>query len=100
MPTIDQLRKLLEKEPDDIFLNYSLAMVLAKDSEEKALAQFDRVLELDPDYVPAWFQKGRVLSALDEPEEARKVLECGIEVAGRVGDEFARGEMVEFLETL
>ena len=39
MPTIDEIQDLLRKEPGDVFLNYSLAMVQKKEGlDDEALA--------------------------------------------------------------
>ena len=101
MPSIEQLQEMLRKEPDDVFLNYSLAMVLKREGRgDEALRRFDRCLELDENYIPAFFQKAQFLTALGEEGDARKVLEEGIERAKATGDEHARGEMEEYLETL
>lgn len=101
LPTIDQIRQRLREEPEDVFLNYSLAMLQKKEGlDEEALASFDRCIELDPDYIAAYFHKGMFLAALGEVEQARKELETGIDRARACGDEHARGEMGEFLATL
>jgi len=99
MPSREQLEKLLSKEPHDPFLNFGLAMELAKDEpKEAALGQFDRVLEVDPNYLAAYHQKGRLLLSVGRTEEARQVLRMGIEAAQRVGDAHAAGEMNELME--
>ena len=101
MPTIAQIETLLASEPDDAFLNYSLAMLLAKERRRaEAIARFDHLLELDPNYIAGWFQKGIYLAGLGETAAARATLERGIERAGAIGDAHARGEMAEFLATL
>lgn len=101
MPTIEQLRSLLEKEPEDDFLNFGLAMALRSAGQgEEALRQFDRTIEVNPDYVPAHFLKGQLLAELERVPEARQALETGIERAIATGDEHARGEMAEYLEGL
>ena len=101
MPTIEQLEALLVTEPDDPFLNFGLAMALAKEGRiEDSLGRFGHTIELDSEYVAAYFQKGRVLTQEDRAEEARVVLAKGIEVAQQIGDEHASGEMTEFLATI
>ena len=101
MPTIDQISGLLRNEPEDVFLTYSLAMLQKKEGlDEEALASFDRCIELDADYIAAWFHKGMFLAGLGEVEEAKIVLEAGIVRARGCGDEHALGEMSEFLATL
>ena len=98
MPSIEQLQGLLQKEPEDAFLNFGLAMAFRKDGQdEAALSQFDRTIEVDPAYVAAYFHKGQLFAELDRPAEARAILQLGIEKAGEIGDEHARGEMGEFL---
>lgn len=101
MPRREQLEELLAGEPDDVFLNYGLAKAYAAEGNvEAALRQFDRVLALDPNYVAAWFQKGQTQAEHGETEAARETLRRGIEVARRVGDAHAEGEMNGFLQML
>jgi tetratricopeptide (TPR) repeat protein len=101
MPTIHQLESLLREDPEDVFLNFGLAMALAGAGKaEEALRSFDRTLELRPGYIPAYFQKGRVLAGLGRLAEARRALGAGIEAAAAAVDEHAGREMGEFLAAL
>jgi predicted Zn-dependent protease len=101
MPRIDQLKVMLAKEPDDLFLNFSLAMELAKaDQHEECLAQFTHVLELSPDYVAAYFHKGKALMKMRRMEEAKAALQQGIAAAGRCGDHHAESQMKQLLEAM
>ena len=97
----EKIESLLQESPEDVFLNYALAMELIKESEiSMAREVFAKVRKLDPDYVPAYFQEAQALSQADEIDEARVILQIGIEVARRTGDDHALGEMTEFAETL
>ena len=101
MPTIEQLEALLAKEPDDAFLNFDLAMALAKAGRTPAaLERFDRTLQINPNYVAAYFHEARLLADIGRAGEARAILEKGIAAAGAIGDEHARGEMSELLAML
>jgi Flp pilus assembly protein TadD len=96
-----QIEGMLADDPDDTFLNYALAKELASEGDvEAACAAFDRVLTLDPNYVPAYFQKAQALATEGEIEAARDVLVRGIAVAQRTGDAHAAGEMTAYLDTL
>jgi Flp pilus assembly protein TadD len=96
-----QIEGLLKDEPDDTFLNYALAKELVSEGNvASGIAAFDRVLSLNSEYVPAYFQKAQALAGEGDTEAARSVLAQGIEVAQRVGDAHAAGEMTAFLDTL
>ncbi len=97
----EQIEGLLRDDPEDTFLNYALAKEFASAGNvSAALVAFDRVLGLDPDYVPAYFQKAQTLATEGENELAREALVRGIEVAHRVGDAHAAGEMTAYLDSL
>jgi tetratricopeptide (TPR) repeat protein len=101
MSRLEQLQKLLAAEPRDVFLNFALAMEYFKAGRhDEALAQFEKVNEIDPDYVAAYFHKGNSLVALGRKAEARPVLEKGIEVAKRTKNPHAADEMKELLNLL
>jgi tetratricopeptide (TPR) repeat protein len=101
LPTARQLEQLLESDPDDVFLQYALAKARISEGDvEAGLAQFQAVIDRQPDYVPAYFQKGQALADRGRADEARAVLISGINVARKVGDGHAEREMTEFLESL
>lgn len=97
----EKIRSMLVAEPNDGFLNFSLAMELQKHERwDECLAQFDRLIEVDPNYVGAYFHKGKTLASIDRVGEARVELQRGIDKAAEVGDLHAKGEMEEFLAGL
>jgi len=101
MPSIEQINKLLAKEPDDAFLNFALAMELAKTGRAaESIAQFDRVVAIDPNYTAAYFQKAQNLVRSGEIEPAKAALRIGIERAQATGNAHAAGEMGEMLAGL
>lgn len=92
---------MLLKEPDDVFLNFSLAMELVKAGEtEPALQRFDRVIELDGNYTAAYYHKGNALIGLERTDDARRVLADGVEACCRVGDTHALSEMTDLLNSI
>jgi predicted Zn-dependent protease len=101
LPTRKQLEELLQSVPDDLFLQYALAKAcVSEGAVEDGLARFQAVIERNPDYVPAYFQKGQVLAEAGRTGEARSVVSKGIEVARKVGDRHAESEMGSFLDSL
>lgn len=92
---------MLEADPDDVFLHYALAMACIADGDvQLGLERLDQVIQRDPNYVAAYFQKGQVLAEQGETESAKQALARGIDVARHVGDTHAEREMTEFLEAL
>ena len=80
---IDHLLSMLEKEPGDLFLNYALGMEYANDLSKVADAesQFKIVLGLDPNYVPAYYQLGKLLASVLRIPEALEYYKTGLEKA-------------------
>lgn len=98
---IEQIRCLLEKTPDDVFLHYSLAMELASaDRCVEAVVQFRACIELDPQYLPAYVEAGKVLRAAGEPGQAREIFQAGLELATRKGEDHVRSFIAQQLEIL
>ena len=101
MSRSEKLRQLLEKEPDDAFLNYGLAMELVKEERiDEALERFDRVIQLDPCDTAAHFHKGNTLIGLQRFDEAQSVLEAGLAAARNNGNAHAESEIQELLDSI
>lgn len=94
----EKIEGLLAKNPTDVFLNFGLAMELAKEGDvDAAAARFDHVLTLDPKYIPAHIQKGSSLLAAGRKEAGQAALNTGIAAARANGDPHAAEEMEALL---
>lgn len=79
---IDMLLELLKKEPEDIFLNYALGVEYVGElNVSDAEQQFKKVLRLNPDYIPAFYQLGKLFESLTKTDEALKFYREGLEKA-------------------
>lgn len=93
-PRMQQLRRMLERTPDDPFLLYGIALEYKKTNDfDNAIEYLDRALRADAGYCYAYFQKGQVLESRGDLEAARRIYREGIEAATRKGDEHARSEI-------
>jgi hypothetical protein len=100
MPRREQLEAMLADDPADVFLNYALAMQLISDGESAGgVIRLERVIELDPSYVPAYFQSAQAL-AESEPDRSCELLRRGIDRAQANGDRHAVEEMTGLLTQL
>jgi len=101
MPSIQQLQKLLEADPNDTFVLYGLAQEHAKAGEtEAAVGYYDRVLAIDPHYCYAYFHKAKTLEEDARTAEAVAVLQQGLAAARQANDTKAAGEIAQFLDEL
>jgi predicted Zn-dependent protease len=101
MPTIEQLETLLSSEPNDVFLNFGLAMQYAQAGRvADAVRQFARVVELDPKHAAAYFQWGKTLIAAGRHAEAREVLLRGTGAAAAAGDNHALDKMNALIQAI
>jgi Tfp pilus assembly protein PilF len=79
---IDMLIELLKKEPDDVFLIYALGIEYVAELDlAVAEEKFKKVLELDPNYVPAYYQLGKLFESQLKNEEALHYFRIGLEKA-------------------
>src|SRR4051812_4050083 len=99
MDRIAMLKEILESSPEDAFARYGLALEIAKTGDvDGALAEFKNILEKNPDYVPAYQMGAQTLMEAGRHEEARALLEKGVEVATRTRNGHALSEMEMMLQ--
>ncbi|MBZ5524695.1 MAG: tetratricopeptide repeat protein [Acidobacteriia bacterium] len=95
------LTQFLEQNPNDAFARYGLAMEYSNLGQtETALQQFSRLLELHPDYTNGYFMAAQTLAKAERNEEARAMLQKGLESARRTGNRHAQSEMQAMLDEL
>lgn len=97
----DMFRKLLQRDPDNPMVLYSLGTELFKQGEfPEARDHLQRAVRNKPDYSVAYRMLGRAHYELNEDEEARRVFTQGREVAERNGDLQTVKEIDIFLRRL
>ncbi len=101
-PTREQLlTEFLQHNPGDAFARYGLAMGYSKAGHaEQALAEFNKLLELHPDYTNGYFMAAQLLERSGRTAEAKQMLEKGIEAARRTGNKHALSEMSGMLDEI
>jgi tetratricopeptide (TPR) repeat protein len=97
----EKIEAMLADDPNDSFLQYSLAMELrAEGDSEASLKIFDGLMKADPPHVQAFFMSGQLLAEIDRIDDARENLREGIDQARSQGDAHAAAEMSELLASL
>ncbi len=99
---IDMLIEMLKNEPNDLFLNYALGIeYVAELSLQDAELQFKKTLELDVNYIAAYYQLGKLFESQLKIVEALHYFKLGLQIAkeqknNKAVNEF--GEAVFMLE--
>ena len=93
MDKLAMLTSILQANPADTFARYGLAMeYVAQGRTPEGLAEFERLIAANPDYVPAYQMSAQTLAASDS-EAAIARLHDGIAAANRTGNQHALAEM-------
>jgi hypothetical protein len=101
MDRIASLNEILSHNPADAFARYGLAIAYAAEGREaEALAEFDRIVEREPDYVPAYQMSAQHLLKAGRTGDARARLEAGLAAAARTRNAHAASEMQAMLDDL
>lgn len=101
MDKIALFTQILEQNPTDAFTRYGLAMAYASEGNtDAALAEFDRLIAQNPDYVPAYQMSAQTLVKLGRTADALDRLHAGIGAANRTGNQHALAEMEAMREDL
>ena len=87
---------MLEQEPDDVFLNYALAMEwIGEGNYEKAEQQLLRTLDLKQGHLPCFYQLGQTAEKLNKEKEALEYYRQGAELAKKLNNNKALNELNE-----
>ena len=98
---IQRLKEMLEKDPNDSFSRYALALEYAGTREfQSAIDELEEVIQKDPKYLAAFHQLGQILGKLNRTQEAKKIYREGIDLAQELGEVKEAKEMSEELEEL
>lgn len=98
---IEILKSLVAQNPGDSFARYGLAMACASAGDyAQAVEHYQKLLEMNPNYVAAYYHGGQALEKLGKLGEARQLYRRGIQVAAEIGDLHTRSELEAVLDLL
>ena len=101
MPDISELESLIARYPDKPFPRYGLAMEYKKAGRfDDAVAQFEKAMALDPNYVAAYMHCGIALREAGRVVDAKATLTRGLAVAQRIGNAHAASEISGILQEI
>jgi len=98
---LETLKNLVAQNPGDSFARYGLAMACAGAGDyTQAVEHYQKLLEINPKYVAAYYHGGQALEKLGKLEEAREFYRRGIQVSTEIGDQHTRSELEGVLDLL
>lgn len=98
---LEAFQRMVAEKPGEPFARYSLAMAWrSAGRDEEAAREFEELARRSPDYVPTWLMLGQVLEALGRVPDAARAYQEGVARAARAGDDHARRELDQALDTL
>lgn len=88
------LETLTQSGKADAFAWYGLALEYKREGRSAdALATFQKLRDLHPDYLPMYLMAGQLLLGEERADEAKEWLRAGIATAQRQGNAHALGEL-------
>jgi tetratricopeptide (TPR) repeat protein len=101
MERIELLKHFLEEDPGDHFSLYALALEYAKINRVgEAIVLLEQLLDLDPAYLAAYYQLGKLFELQRNIERAFGVFSKGMEVARQQKNQKTLNELQSALELL
>ncbi len=97
---LEQIRQMLEQNPEDDFLHYAAALEFKKrGDQDKAREIMEELIKRSPSYLATYYQLGKLLED-EEPEKAISVYEQGRTVAREQSDNKTLEELEEAIQLL
>lgn len=100
MSRLQELEAMLDASPDDPFIIYALAKEYElKQATMQALLMYEHLVNEHPDYIPTYYHYARLLFTAGNINEAKRMLEKGIEVGIKGKDLHTVSEMKGLLNS-
>jgi len=91
----------IQKDPDDLFSKFALALELLKINEvQKAQLLFETVLKQDSEYVGVYYHLGKLYQSKEQYDKALQTFRDGVQIAGTKQDQHAKSELQEAIQQL
>jgi predicted Zn-dependent protease len=98
---LESLLSFLEKDPEDSFTRYAVALeLISKGDNSEGERYLRETIKRDAAYIPAYHQLGQLLGKFGTLDDAVAAYQAGIKAAAAQGEHHARSEMEQELEEL
>ena len=98
---LTKLQAMLERQPGDTFTLYAIGLEYKKAGDnDRAIEHLDKVIQFDPGYCYAYYQKGQILETTGDIDAAKAAYQAGISAARAKGDAHALSELEGALQMI
>lgn len=97
---LDQLLEFHERDPEDPFILYGIALEYQNFDVTKARENFDILLIKFPDYLPTYYHAAKLYEDLNQKEKAKELFNKGIEISKIQKDTHSQRELQNALNML
>jgi len=98
---IELLKQYLAEDPSDSFSQYALALEYANaNNRNDAILLLEQLLNRQPDYLPCYYQLGKLYEIEGRPKQAITTFQKGIEIARKQKNQKTMGELQTALDML
>ncbi len=98
---LEKLKEMERQKPDDAFLKFAIAQeYVAMGNDDDALTYYNLVRERFPQYVPVYYQAGKLYERINKMILAADTYKQGIAVARAAGEIKTASELNEALMLL
>lgn len=101
MNRIERLKLFLQGDPEDAFLNYALAMeYIALRETELAEQLLNKIWVSNPEYIPVYYQLGKLNALKGNIQKAIEIYRNGIEKCKLAKDQKTAAELNAAMEDI
>jgi Flp pilus assembly protein TadD len=97
---LELLQQMLAESPDDSFLEYGIALEIAKTNLAEGIAKLTELTRKSPGYLPSYYRLGALLVENNQEEQALFFLQKGLELAKVQKEAMAAKEIQALIEEL
>ena len=95
---LKQLLEFYKDDPSDPFTIYGLAMEYLEEQPQESIEYFGKLLREHPGYLPTYYQAGSLYLSMNQNEQAKQILEKGMQVAQTTKDNHTYSELKSLYE--
>ncbi len=101
MERIEVLKNFLREDPDDNFSLYALSLEYIRiNNITGAIALLEQLLQLNPDYLAAYYQLGKLFEQQQDFAQATGTFKKGLDIARKQKDQKTLNELQSALDLL